>query len=808
MHDNIIINKEKREVYLSNELLFKIKYLIKGYHYLKLEEYDALSTNGIDYYDFRCIIDSIARNFNIGSDIYLKDNRDLNFDSELEDKLKNLFIQYLKMNPNKEDESLLYKFKDNLSGLEQLIDVVTEITQTENKMYLLRDLVNAKDDYIKDMKYFMKNEEINVFELEYSKAIKEKNTDKMLQMLNNLQKLILKEWKKYIGNIDTMNEDSFCFIGHSTGNTKFEGDFYTRYVSCSLFNQNVNDTYRSGFGFIMMPTNIVGANSSDMYVNNYSYDDEFLLNYSSISKIHHPQRLIDECIKYKHENIKNNKKEKVYSEVVIDGFNPVGIFCFTNGAHSYDYNYKNAMKLQKSFPNLNVKIFDLMKVKSGEELKSMQLDLVNSLRLQLTKNDYSIKMKDLSRYELFFRMFSELKKLDSYREEDIEKLFKYNLNLLSIFDKDVDSLFNGSYNDEEIKFILGKNILYNIDFILDGDITPYSLEKLKSLINYKDKLNKYYDGLEEFIELLIKIDINDNIIEEIKKETPINFYKMSKIILNNLSNNLDKRQSNAQVKLDNLIKRYQNLSRERNIRKDLEEKYNIYLSVYNNQGWYSILKNEFEDLEKNMSKDNFEEDELLKKKKQIENEINNLILTNNIDLSSNYQNSYECIDIQNRINILKEQQSYLKKHPLLNFRKLRKINIDIKNLEEESIKNNEYFEIKKKNNITNRELKIELLKSELQSIEYQLSYIKEKKDNNQKDLINLNKKVFEYFNCNSIKEVIKKIHEAKEFIENYDCSNSINLQKIEKELQIISEQILVEENELQNIEEERKIVSI
>lgn len=809
MQENIRINEENEKVYLSEEMLSKIKNLIKGYNYLRKEEIDALSTDGINYYDFRSIIDSIARNFNINSDVMLRNDGNFQLDADLFNEVQNLCRQYLQLNPTKEDRELLriFRNKNDMSGLEQLIDLVTKIKQTEDKMYLLRDLINAKDDYIKDIQYFMNEEDINKFNQEYSRAIEEKNTDKMKQMLSQVQQLILKEWENYIGNIDTMSDENFCFLGHSTSSTKYDGDFNSRYVSCSLFNQNVNDTYRSGFGFMMMPTNIVGANSSDMYVNNYSYDEEYLLNYSSIPKIHHPQRLIDECMKQKQENREQNMQKNVYSEVVIDGFSPIGIFCFTNGAKGLDWEYKRAMELQKSFPNLKVKTFDLMKVKKGPELANMQLDLINSLRNQLTKNNYRIEMKDLPRYEMFLQKFDGLKKLDNYSEEDIEKLYKYNLELLSIFDKEPDKLFDGNLKEEEIKYILGKNIKYNIDFILAGDITLYSLEKLQSLNGHKDKLNKYYDGLSEFVDLLNKVKIDDNLVEEMKKETNLNFYKMSKCILNNLSNNLDERQNVAKTKLEDYKKRYQDLTKEQKVRKETEEKHEMYFNIEINQVWYNILQNEFDDLEKRMMKDDLEENELVSKKEQIEKKINDLISNNNMESLQNYQSSSEYNDIQNKINALKEQQNKLKKHPILNFRKIGKINGEISSLEKNSKQNSEMFENNKRSHIANREFEIEMLKSELQSIEYKLSYNREKKDGNQKELSNLNKKIFEYFKCNSLKEATSKIQEAKEFMRSYDYSNRIILHEIEMELQKIEQQILGQENELQAIQEERKAVS-
>lgn len=85
--------------------------------------------------------------------------------------------------------------------------------------------------------------------------------------------------------------------------------------------------------------------------------------------------------------------------------------------------------------------------------------------------------------------------------------------------------------------------------------------------DYKDNLNKYYDGLSEFVDLLFKVDINDKLIENIMKETPLNFYKMSKCILNNLANSLDDKQNVAETNLEELKNRYHNLTEEQKFRR-------------------------------------------------------------------------------------------------------------------------------------------------------------------------------------------------------------------------------------------------
>lgn len=111
MQENIRINEENEKVYLSEEMLSKIKNLIKGYNYLRKEEIDALSTDGINYYDFTSIIDSIARNFNINSDVMLRNDGNFQLDADLFNEVQNLCRQYLQLNPTKEDRELLRIFR-------------------------------------------------------------------------------------------------------------------------------------------------------------------------------------------------------------------------------------------------------------------------------------------------------------------------------------------------------------------------------------------------------------------------------------------------------------------------------------------------------------------------------------------------------------------------------------------------------------------------------------------------------------------------------------------------------------------------
>ena len=167
-------------------------------------------------------------------------------------------------------------------------------------------LIDAKKDCLINMKYFMSEEDISKFNTQYSEAIQKKDVAKMQQMLEEVQQNILGEWERYFERLDDMTDEHFCFLGHSTYSTVYDGSFRGRFVSCSLYNQDVNDTFNGGFGFIMPVSNIVGARSVDMNVNNYANNQENMLHYSVIKKIDHPQRLIDECLQF--ENIMRKKE--------------------------------------------------------------------------------------------------------------------------------------------------------------------------------------------------------------------------------------------------------------------------------------------------------------------------------------------------------------------------------------------------------------------------------------------------------------------------------------------------------------------
>ncbi len=420
-------NEEIKKFVVSPQLLEVIKNLSKKDFSYKNERKEL--TTEFAAFDFRLKIDDIINRAIIHIKYIPSQDNEIAYDVT---KLNSLVQQFEDLYPKDARERNGYNHFRKLKNdvISKLLFIINDIQNEIDNYYLTRDLINAKDDCLKNMEYFLNQSTINNWHDQYEKAIKAHDIEKMKSMVNQVQNMIRQEWANYFQNLENMPDDNFCFIGHSTNSTEFNNDFYSDYVSASLLTQDLTDTYRSGFGFILAPKNIVGAKGQDMFVNNYVNNDESMLNYSSIPKIDHPKRVIEETTKQKNENIKNHINRKAYSEVILKGFEPIGIFCFTDGSKKINQNQQNAEKLKMSFPNLSIHTFDVMKRKKGQDLIAIKLKLLNNIQAKVAPDSYEIKEDMLNQFTYFFEQFAILKQSSDYDEKMIEDLFNYNKKCL------------------------------------------------------------------------------------------------------------------------------------------------------------------------------------------------------------------------------------------------------------------------------------------------------------------------------------------------------------------------------------------
>lgn len=503
MNDSIeykVIN-DTQYVLLSERILSKLEYILnsesfKSYHLIRIIRNQL---NNKDYklkvHDYMPIISRVRViaevDERVGPILKYKDQPD-----EI-----NAYIN----NANNAKEEYLSK-KENYKKKESelsFINAVYKICKAEADLYLYRDLLNAKADISKDLEYFCNKEEIEYFKKDYDSAIKYHNTENMKNILEKAQEKILDHYKEFITDINNYNgTDDFKFICHSTISDSFNKEFNTNYVSASLLTKDVLGTYHSGYGFILEPTNIVGASSRDMYILNNAEEDEDIITYSKIKKINSPERIIEECIERQN---KSNQLE--YNEIVLKGFNPVALFCLTDGSKELDYNYQSVKKLEKSFPNLKTIEIDITKYLNNELLEERKMHLIKNIKNNLldTKKFKSINEKyiyldvqeeEIEKLDYFFTKFKELKKTKEYNKEDLLNLYNKNIELIikkNLTKEDINNL-----EDEELKTILLYNNNSNIYKLLKGEY------------NYQDLYNLYY-----FLENVRKDKRLDNIIPEL-----------------------------------------------------------------------------------------------------------------------------------------------------------------------------------------------------------------------------------------------------------------------------------------------------
>lgn len=793
--NQVTISSDYKTVNIPPDMLEEVKYLVKKRNPLNFYK---VSSN-MDYAYFDDIVTYLVNHCNFM--LELIDNKELD---------PNIIEEYKEILPvrqnNKEYSNIPYYYfshnKEPLIG--KTIDNLYKINKKIEEITLIKDLTKAKEDTIIDMKYFMGSEEISTFDKLYTTAIEKKDITTMQEMLGKVQEKILEEWSNYSKDLHKMTDDNFCFLGHSSKTTEYKGEFRTKYVSCSLFNQDVNDAFNNGFGFIMEPINIVGADSRDMYVDNDAIDIDNLTAYSSIKKIHHPQRLLDECLKLKKENQEKGKNYPVYSEVVTLGFHPTAIFCFTNGAKSYDYNYREAHKLQKNFPNLKMYTFDVMRRKKGVDLESFKLELVDSLLEKLTSHTGGCNPNDLFRYDYFFEEFAKLKKKENYTENDIEIIFRKNRDMLSILDNTADKLFTSNYSFDEIKYILGKNCSYDIDSITKGKITPFAINRLGDLLPYKDKLNDYYDGLTELVEIVSRFEVTSSMIEEIKSNETINLYTISKCLTKKYMAILNDSEKKIKFELQKDRIEKEELLKEKDYREEIEKEYSFYRDIEIFKDFAKPIKETYKKVDENITSNDNEFNILLDKQDELEKKLSELINLREKEKTSNYHN----LKITTMINNITEELNSLSRHPILNSRKINNRKKEISKLTDERQTEEQEYNKQKDKKIAGIDKNIDTIETEIRKNKDQIEIVKSRKNelNGEKQIIMV--ELNNYFKCDSIDKIDDMVEKSKEVVKNYDISNSFTLYQINDRLEKINQKILGNEMGMNKINEERKSVQV
>lgn len=483
-----------------------------------------------------------------------------------------------------------------IKTLEQNIEKMLTLNEVISLITKKRDLERAKQSVLDSLSYILDENRISEIEKQYNDLLEQYPTDlkRIEDYLRNLQKIILDDWRVGTTKLEDYKPgDKFRFVGHSTNQEKFDGEFSSRLVSCSLFTEEFTDTYRSGVGFLFEPVNIIGADGEDMYVDNYTDSDDNILVSTSIPPISSIGKVLSKLKHNKEKQKEEGKTGSVYSEVIIEGFNPIGIFCFTLGEKELSFNYQSALKLQQQFPHLPIIEIDLTLYKSLEELETYKKRLVYEVEKRLNPSALTRDKFYYDLYQLFWEEYLELKKKEDLNENKIIDLYEKNQYLIGLR-LDVKDLFSDKYSLKEIKFALLNNPLFGLNRMEYGAFTAHDLECLyNELIDYihDPRIEQAVPGMRELIKLLSKTNLNEEQLLALRSQIPVTIAKINEMLQFNLSNKLTEIKSD----IDILMERRVSLTSSLTEKEKMLDEQTKYRRIIDQESFYTLVNYDYRD---------------------------------------------------------------------------------------------------------------------------------------------------------------------------------------------------------------------
>ena len=291
----------------------------------------------------------------------------------------------------------------NKEEVKKLFEIIYNLSKISLKIIQINELKKEKEEIIKSLNYFLPKEEINKYEVELDLLFKKLDIDIIKEYLIKLQKIILEDFTTKITSIDDYKKgDYFKLLCYSVSFTNYDKKKQKKYTPTSLLTPRHTKTYREGYGFIMEPKNIICASKEDAHTDITSKNNDDVVE-SIIPRIDSIEKIEEEC--------------EDYSEILLEGFNPIGIFCLTDGSKTLNLNYLRALKLKEQFPNLKIIDIDLTRYK--EDLTEIRNSLINHINAYLGR----FEEVDYDKYEEFFQQYLELKNKKELTEEEIITLF-------------------------------------------------------------------------------------------------------------------------------------------------------------------------------------------------------------------------------------------------------------------------------------------------------------------------------------------------------------------------------------------------
>lgn len=174
--------------------------------------------------------------------------------------------------------------------------------------------------------------------------------DKLETAIVHGRNIVVKDWQQQLTNLNEFCDGvPFSFLVH----TGYDPKVMQNFVSSTLITNRLWTTYHDlNVGFIMDPKDIVAAYARDVYTDNYALDREYILPHMPVPTIHTKKHLEEECLKTQ------ETRGFVMSEIVTQGFNPLGLICLYPLEDDYGVKVqllkRQLLQIKEIFPNLPV----------------------------------------------------------------------------------------------------------------------------------------------------------------------------------------------------------------------------------------------------------------------------------------------------------------------------------------------------------------------------------------------------------------------------------------------------------------------
>lgn len=350
---------------------------------------------------------------------------------------------------------------------------------------------------------------------ELEKALQSEKTDigVIQECVNKYNEYALQIWNEYLTNVEEGKENDFKYLIHNCSKGEIKEDFRTKALSSSLITNKTMGVFgsKSKYGLILKPKHIISADYQDSYTYNKREEGQELFNIKPPIRL--PQEIEEICIKQTIEangEMLNYDTANIYSEIVVDDYEVVGIYYISNGEKELSPNYDRAKRMAEA-RGLDLKELDISRCRQDNGLELMteesQKEFCRTVLYKYCCQDEKLKKEYFDggnsfvemNYKGFYDKYVKLKENPEYTSEDILKEFKktiidFDVKRWKMYDMYSEGFFVGKMTTEDFQYLMDSR--YDFD-----NCTSYEeFEKLYNSLCTSLEGRLINDKLQEYIE--------------------------------------------------------------------------------------------------------------------------------------------------------------------------------------------------------------------------------------------------------------------------------------------------------------------